>query len=153
VAAFDGKVQVTENDQSVDLGRGHETMLQAPLHATKFDRKADENDPLYQWSRLRSQYEAEANIHQASAIGMYGAGWYGPGWYWDSWYSSYAWIPGDGLFWSPFGWGFYSPFTVWQAPVFYRGYGGYHGYRGGVVRGPGVHGPAQMHAFHGGARR
>ncbi len=127
VATFDGKVQVTENDQNVELGKGRETSLGPTLHAAKFDRNADENDPLYQWSKVRSQYDAEANMDQAHTIVVDGGGWYGPGWYWDAGFGMYSWIPGDGLFWGPFGWGFYSPFTVWQAPVFYnRGF-----YRGG----------------------
>lgn len=50
------------------------------------------------------------------------------------WFDMYSWIPGDGVFWGPFGWGFYSPFAVWQAPIFYRG--GYLGYRGGRVFAP-----------------
>ena len=138
VATLDGKVQVTDNDQSVELGKGRETALQAPLRVTKFDVHADENDPLYQWSKVRSQYVAEANIDQARTIVVNHAGWYGPGWYWDSAFSMYSWIPGDGMFWSPFGWGFYSPFAVWQAPIFYRG-----GFRGGfAVAGPRVHTPA-----------
>jgi hypothetical protein len=130
---IDGKMQVTENDQHVDLGKGHQTMLQATLHSSKFDRNADENDPLYQWSKVRSQYLAAANVDQAQAFMMNGAGWYGPGWYWDPWFDMYSWIPGGGPFWSPFGWGFYSPFSVWQAPIFYHGYYGYHGYPGGRV--------------------
>jgi hypothetical protein len=150
-ATFDGKLQVTENDRSVDLGKGHETKLQAPLQSMKFDRNADEKDPLYQWSKVRSQYVAEANVNQAQAFMYNNAGWYGPGWYWDPWFSMYSWIPGDGIFWSPFGWGFYSPFTVWQAPIYYHGYG----HRGGrVMAGTGnsrvYAAPREMHAFHGG---
>ena len=141
VATFDGKVQVTENDKTVELGRGRSTDLQAPLHPVKFDVKADENDPLYQWSKVRSQYVAEANMQEAGVLAVNRDGWYGPGWYWDPWFGMYSWIPGDGLFWGPFGWGFYSPFTVWQAPVYYRG--GFAPVRGFV------HAPA-FRTFHGG---
>ena len=47
-----------------------------------------------------------------------GPGWYGPGWYWDPWFWSYTWLPGDGIFYSPFGWGFYSPWYVGYAPYY-----------------------------------
>jgi hypothetical protein len=141
VATYDGKIQATANDKSVELGKGHETNPQGILVSAKFDRKANENDPLYQWSSVRSQYVAQANIDEATTLGWNRAGWYGPGWYWDPWFAMYSWIPGDGIFWSPFGygWGFYSPFTVWQAPIYFRhGYVGGRGfatpaYRGGVV--------------------
>jgi len=132
IAAFDGKVRVTENDQSVEIGKGHAVDLQTPLKPVKFDRKADEKDPLYQWSKVRSEYLAEANVSSAQSVVLNASSWYGGGWYWNPWYASYAWIPGDGMFWSPFGYGFYSPFAVWSAPVYtYRGFGR------GVVR-PGL---------------
>ena len=138
VATFDGKVEVTENERNIELGKGHETDPNGSPHALKFDVKADENDPLYAWSKVRSQYLAEADVDQASNIMMSGAGWYGDGWYWDPWFDMYSWIPGEGMFGGPFGWGFYSPFDVWYAPGFYggygyRGYGGYGGYRGGYA--------------------
>jgi hypothetical protein len=130
VETFDGKMQVTENDHSVDLGKGHAALLQASLQTTKFDRTAAENDSLYQWSKLRSQYAAEANVHEAGYLVANSAYWYGPGWYWDPWFGMYSWIPGGGFFGGPFGWGFYSPFVVWQSPLFYH----YYPY-GGVYRG------------------
>ena len=133
VATYDGKAEVTENDHSVDIGKGREAQVQASLQSTRFDRKADENDPLYQWSKVRGQYLAEANVDQAQTLMMNSALWYGPGWYWDPWFSAYSCDSGDGMFWSPFGWGFFSPFAVWQAP--YYGYYGFHGYHGGYYRG------------------
>jgi hypothetical protein len=54
-----------------------------------------------------------------------GAGWYGAGWHWDPCFGAYTFIPGDGIFYSPFGWGFYPPCAVYGSPFFY---GGYHGY-------------------------
>ena len=159
VAVFDGKVQVTENDQSVDAGKGRKVNLQTPLHATKFDRHAEENDPLYSWSKVRSQYLADASAQQARTLVVNNSGWFGGGWYWNPGFGMYSWIPANGVFWAPFGWGFYSPVTVWQAPVIYRGYyPGYRravvpGYRGAVVPGGRVRVPAgpafRAHQFHG----
>ena len=64
-------------------------------------------------------------------------GWYGLGWYWNRGFGMYSFIPGDGILYSPFGWGFYSPAYIWSAPVYvrpYRYYGGYYG-GGRVVTG------------------
>jgi hypothetical protein len=142
IATFDGKAQVTQNDQSVDLGKGHQAALQGPLQSTKFDRKAAEHDPLYQWSKVRSAYLAEANLAEARVL-VDNGGWYGGGWYWNPWFSSYAWVPGNGMFWSPFGYGYYSPFAVWAVPVY--------GYRGGFYRGGFRHGGFYRGGFSRGA--
>src|SRR5258707_6533850 len=78
--------------------------------------------------------------------GSFGPGWYGGGWYWSPWFGAYTFIPGDGIFYSPFGWGFYSPRVVYRVPGFYGGYYRHFGpgYRSGVVvgryMGPGVRG-------------
>jgi hypothetical protein len=129
VRVFDGEATVLEADKEIKLKAGHEvTLVSAPEKAEKFDRKADNNDDLYRWSSLRSAYLAEANIDSARYVvdDGWGPGWYGPGWgwgmgwgggwWWNPWFSAYTFLPGDGLFYSPFGWGFYSPGLVWRAP-------------------------------------
>jgi len=126
VRVFDGEAMVLANDQQVRVKGGHEVTLdtQARLKSVGFDKDAYEQNDLYRFSSLRSSYLAEANVNAAHvyvANGWYGPGWVGAGWYWDPWYSAYTFIPGDGIFYSPFGWGFYSPLWVYRAPVFYRG--------------------------------
>ena len=79
-------------------------------------RTRDETSDLYRWSSLRSAYLAEANADAAPLYVYGGANWYGAGWYWDPWFSAYTFIPGDGIFYSPFGWGLYSPFYAGWAP-------------------------------------
>lgn len=152
VRVLKGQAEVTDDRGKVKVKGGREVDLNATsgaLRARKFDAKAYEaNDNLYQWSSLRSAYEAEANVNAASVYGP--EGWYGAGagfgypgwgfgWYWDPWFSCYTFIPGDGILYSPFGWGFYSPGLVGYAPLY--GYGGYyrhfsHDYR---TWGPGPH--------------
>ena len=128
VQVFDGKSKVQAADKSINLKGGRELSLNStPLKAHKFDKKKAEND-FYNWSDLRSQYEAEANV---DAAGIVPSGYAGPGWWWDPWFSAYTFVPGDGIFYSPFGWGFYSPAFINYAPFYYgRPYGYYgHGYR------------------------
>jgi len=55
-------------------------------------------------------------------------GWWGSDWYWDPWFDAFTFIPGDGIFYSPFGWGFYSPWWVYGAPFYGYGYGYGRGY-------------------------
>lgn len=120
VRVFDGKAVVTAGDRKVDVGGGHQYAFD-DTKARKFDKK-DAQDDFYRWASLRSSYLAQANRESASVYVAGGTGWYGPGWYWNPWYSSYTWIPGAGVLWSPFGWGFYSPFTVYSAPIFVTPY-------------------------------
>src|SRR5262249_43891659 len=74
-------------------------------------------DQLYRWSKLRSSYLAEAN-NDAARI-YTGNSWYGGGWYWDPWFGTYTFIPANGIFYSPFGWGFYSPALIYTGPAFF----------------------------------
>jgi len=128
VRVFDGKAVVMQGGRKVDVGEGHEVFLTGELKSQKFDRKVPQDD-LYQWSQWRSGFVAEANVGEAQAYApgapYYGlSAWYGGGWYWNPWYGAYTFIPADGIFFSPFGWGFYSPLLVWRAPIHvYPGYG------------------------------
>ena len=111
VRVYDGKAVVNEGDQHVDLGKGREGVLTQPLKSRKFDRDSVEAaDPLYNWSKLRSEYLADATAATAQTYIVDGGGWYGPGWYWNPWWGMYSFIPADGFFYNPFGWGLYSPF-------------------------------------------
>ncbi|MGH9717828.1 MAG: FecR domain-containing protein [Candidatus Acidiferrales bacterium] len=125
-----GQAVVLRNDRHIRVNGGHQVNLAAEsgqLKKEKFNESAYKKDnSLYRWSKLRSQYLAEANVNSAPYLyngGFYGpGGWWGSGWYWNPWFSSYTFIPGSGVIYSPFGWGFYSPWDVGLAP--YSVYGG-----------------------------
>jgi hypothetical protein len=157
---FKGEALVPVGDKEVKLKSDHEISLNAEskVKPQKFDEKAYEStDTLYRWSSLRSEYESEANIDAAQIYQNYG--WWGPGWYWDPWFGAYTFMPGDGIFCSPFGWGFYSPWLAYGAPIgFYGHY--YHqfgpnvaawgpgGYYSAGILGGGLHGADR--GFHSG---
>ena len=164
VRVFSGQAEVRENDRSVEVKGEHAVMLGAlDLKAHGFDENAYEGD-LYNWSKLRSSYMAEANADVAPRYEGYGSGWFGTGWYWDPWFGCYAFVPGGAdVFYSPFGWGFYSPFAFYGAygvPLGlgygYYGHGfhrrGYYGSRPGVgeYHGDGARGFGGGGGFHGG---
>jgi len=143
---FDGEAMVqTENEQVKVKGRHEVNLKVAMLKTQKFDKKSYEADDLYRWSSLRSAYVAEANSDAAPGYlaggwgDWYGGGWIGSGWYWNPWFSCYTFIPGDGIFYSPYGWGFYSPFLAYEAPVYFGGR--YYHHFGNDIHawGPGAH--------------
>ena len=153
VRVLDGEVIVDENGKQVRVKSGHElTLNQDSTKPQSFDKKAYELSDLYNWSSLRSAYLAEANVDAAPAYiagGGYGLGWYGAGWYWDPWFSAYTFIPGDGIFYSPFGWGFYSPFFAFDAPFFFGDRDHFHHHFDRDLRGSGT-GPHYAAGVHGG---
>jgi len=120
---FDGKADVLAGDHKVTVKGGHDLALNTggKLKAQGFDKKAlAESDDLYRWSSLRSEYLSEANVDTARvyiADGGYGPGWFGPGWYWNPWFGGFTFLPADGFFYSPFGWGFFSPLVVERVPI------------------------------------
>jgi uncharacterized membrane protein YgcG len=144
VRVFDGEAVATNGAHRVELKGGHMLNVASlgDLKTHGFDKKAYEGD-LYNWSSLRASYLAEANITTARTY-VSGPGFWGAGWYWNPWYSAYTFIPGDGFFFDPFGWGFYSPLFVYRAP-FFGYYGGYRSF--------GHYAPpaAFVAAYHGGA--
>lgn len=128
VAVYQGLAQVEQDDHSNQVGKGREVVLgenNSKLKTEKFNVKdAERNDDLYAWSKLRSEYMAEANMSMARNVFAYDpAWWYGTGWYWDPYFDTFAFLPGDGFLYSPFGFGFFSP-AYWGA------YGPYLGHRG-----------------------
>lgn len=121
---IDGKMAVSENGQSKEIGKGKELALSGePLKPVGFDRKAE--DDLYRWSSVRSGYLAQANASSAQYIYAGYDPYWGAGWYWNPWFASWSWLPGNGYFYSPFGYPFFSPAYVVYAP--YRGAYGYRG--------------------------
>ena len=133
---FDGKARVQERERFVTVKGGREVSLLSGQEAKpeKFDKRSYSSEDLYRWSSLRSAYVAEANVdaagyYMANGLGPWGPGWWGAGWYWDPWFDGFAFIPGDGIFYSPFGWGFYSPSVVNESPIYVYG-----GYRYGAPR-------------------
>ena len=141
VSVFDGKADVRIGGAKQQVKKGRELILAAGSKPVKFDKK--KGDDLYAWSNVRSEYEAGASYasaRTAAAAGFangglgYGfGGAFGPGWYYNSPWNSWAWLPGDGYAFSPFGYGFFSPGYVGYAPVIVGGggYPGGNGHRGG----------------------
>ncbi|MGI8959887.1 MAG: FecR domain-containing protein [Bryobacteraceae bacterium] len=145
-AVIEGKAEVSYGDKKVDLVKGREVVMAADLKREKFDGKKE--DDLYAWSNVRSEYNAGASYAAARSVnvnsynnnnyggwaGYPGAGFgypaggmgygFGPGWYWNGMWDSWAWMPANGYFFSPFGWGFYSPSYIAYAPVIYAPVGG-----------------------------
>jgi hypothetical protein len=165
VRVFDGEAEVSTTAEAKPIKvKGHHVLALATANEKPQSFSDDDyakNDPLYNWSKLRADYLGQANQELAQRYA--GQPGFYPGWFWNPGLYAYTWLPGDGLFWSPFGYGFYSPYYIYGGGFIYPHYGirsGYvHGpYRGGgyVNRGAYVgHAPAVAapHAYSGGGMR
>ena len=131
-AVLEGKAQVYFGEKKIELGKGRETILADNLERQKFDTKKE--DDLYAWSNVRSEYDAAASYQSAKSLSTGGAsaplgygfgGGYGSGWLWNSAYNGWGWVPLDGAFFSPFGWGFYGMGYLPYAPIIVAPAGGW----------------------------
>ena len=94
------------------------------MAATKFDTK--DGDALYRWAKRRAEYFAVANVSAARSVRESGSSFASSGWVYNPYYSMFTYVPLSGMFYSPFGYAFWSPFTVYRAyyygpSVFSRG--------------------------------
>ena len=128
-AVIEGKAEVLFDGKRVRLGNDRETVISDALKADKFD--VNKGDDLYAWSHVRDEYVSAASYAAAKTVPVNGfynnglsygpgfGGWYGPGWFWNSGWNSYAWLPGTGAFFSPFGFGYFAPTMIGYAPLLY----------------------------------
>ncbi len=99
----------------------------------KFD--TDDTDALHRWSRRRSEYVAMANRSSARTASSFAGAWGGrsSGWLYNPYFGTMTFIPMFATAGSPFGFSYYTPFTVYRAyeprrqPVYASGGGGYSG--------------------------
>jgi len=153
---YDGEATVTGESGQLTLKAGKQTDLGSALLAQNFDKNA--SDELYRWANRRASYVAQANVSSASAFNTggysngyggygYGAGYgYGytntgllGGWNFNPMFGLFTWVPLGGIGYSPFGYPFWSPGTVFNAP-FYNGFsgGGFYGRRSPAMARSGI---------------
>jgi hypothetical protein len=122
---YEGEAVVGDGRQSMTVRKGHLVSLDSKvLVAQRFDAKA--GDELYRWASHRDSYLSMASVASARSIRDSGMSWLSGGMYFNPWYGMYTYVPMSGAFYSPFGFGFWSPGQVMYAvyPYSYGGGGG-----------------------------
>jgi hypothetical protein len=128
-------VTVTSGTRANDRATVREGRLlsfSAALPTEAFNDKA--GDDLYIWARDRSQDISVANMSSARSLngssygngfgsgsgygygGGYGSGLGGwsSGWYYNPYFDMFTFVPGAGTYWNAFGYGFFSPGTIYN---------------------------------------
>ena len=119
-----GEAEVDLNGTYSVVKAGKMLPFNPALAQERFDAKTD-SDELTRWSQERSEAVSVANVSAAKSFrdsggllggtGMYSSGIvpYGS-WYYNPFYSMYTYMPMNGMFFNPYGYGFFSPFSVYQ---------------------------------------
>jgi hypothetical protein len=145
---FDGEAVVKSDAGQATVGKGKQVDLSnGALAVSKFDAKS--TDELVRWSERRSGYLAAANVSAANALrdGGLSYGSYSNGWTYNPWFGMYTFVPMYGSVFSPFGYGFWSPYTVYNAYMYGPMYGGYGAYGPGLVSSRTNLAPTTTHAL------
>jgi hypothetical protein len=121
---YQGEAIVTTTDNRVTVKEGRMLPFSAALLTEKFNDKV--GDDLYLWARDRSQSISAANMSSARSLNSmgygaglgyapgYGSGNWGGGWYYNPYFNMYTYVPGGGMFMNGFGYGFFSPSTIYS---------------------------------------
>lgn len=129
IQVLDGEAAIQKNEKRIEIKKNHALLLASdetkPVH---FDPKSIEDD-LYAWSKVRDEYESASSFAAARAVNVsnsfsntfngFGGYYGGPGWFWNAGWNSWSWLPGSGAFFSPFGFGYFSPVYAMYAPIVY----------------------------------
>jgi hypothetical protein len=156
VKVYKGETVVTTANDRATVREGRLLSFSAALPTEAFNDKV--GDDLYIWARDRSQSVSAANMSSARSLNSsgYGSGYgygnlfdsgsgYGfgsgngaglggwnSGWYYNPYFNMFTFVPGAGTSWNAFGYGFFSPYTIYDyySPSNYW-------YGGGGARGTG----------------
>jgi hypothetical protein len=138
---FKGQAFVAAGSNRATIKEGHLMPFSAALLAERFNEK--DVDDLFLWARDRSSAISAANMSSARTLAGngYASGLpYDPSflrmsgfsgnWYYNSFLNMYTYMPFSGTYWSPFGYGYFSPYTIYG----YYYPGGYYWNGGGSSR-------------------
>lgn len=121
---YEGEAVASLNGQSATVKESKETTLTGVLAPEKFSK--DTTDAFYRWAARRSNSLSVANLSAAKSLRDSGSSWTTGGWNYNPMFGLFTFIPGSGYYNSPFGYSFYSPFTVYNG-LYYYGRSGYFG--------------------------
>jgi hypothetical protein len=144
IRVYDGRIEVPSGnaDKPTIARKGSVVSMSNGLIARKFD--TDEGDTFYRWASRRSGYIAMANISAANTLrdGAYSSSFYSSGirsgWFYNPYFGMFTYIPFLNTMYSPFGYRYYTPRTVYAvfAPPPPVGGGGAGPSMGGFDRTP-----------------
>src|SRR6266478_4195236 len=132
---YSGEAEVETGSNVLIVKTGKLVSLDGLVAVEKFNPK--DGDELSRWSERRAEYVSLANVSAAKYVSNSGTSWNRSGWYFNPYFGMFTYIPMNGMFNSPYGYSYFSPWSVYrvyQSPGNYTG--GNSGYIGGARTAP-----------------
>jgi len=130
---FSGEAELETGANVLIVKTGRMVSFDGLVAVEKFDAK--EGDELSRWSQRRAEYVSMANVSAAKYVSNSGS-WNSSGWYFNPYFGMFTYIPLNGMFNSPYGYSYFSPwvvYRVYQAPSTYIGNNGFGATNAGRV--------------------
>jgi hypothetical protein len=127
---YSGEAEVETGSNVLIVRTGKLVSFDGLVAVEKFNPK--DGDELSRWSERRAEYVSMANVSAAKYVSNSGTGLSSSGWYFNPYFGMFTYIPMNGMFYSPYGYSYFSPYTVYrvyQSPGNYVG--GNSGFTGG----------------------
>ncbi len=126
---YKGEAIVVRGGETLTVKESHMTQLAGVTGSPqKFDSRL--GDSFYRWAARRAASISVANLSAAKTLrdSGYSSG-MGSSWRWNPYFGMFTFIPGNGMYYSPFGYYFYSPRAVERVyQSYYNNYGGSGGF-------------------------
>jgi hypothetical protein len=119
---YSGEAEVETGSNVLVVRSGKLVSLDGLVAVEKFNPK--DGDELSRWSERRAEYVSMANVSAAKYVSNSGTSFNSSGWYFNPYFGMFTYIPMNGMFYSPYGYSYFSPYTVYrvyQAPGNYVG--------------------------------
>jgi len=114
-----GELRVLSGEAEVEAGgnvlivrTGKMVSFDGAVAVEKFNTK--EGDALSRWSLRRAEGISMANLSAAKYVQDSGKTWNSNGWYFNPYFGMFTFIPGGGIFNSPYGYRYYSPVAAYH---------------------------------------
>lgn len=119
---YSGEAEVETGSNVLIVRAGKQVAFDGMVSVEKFNPK--DGDELSRWSQRRAEYVSMANVSAAKYVSNSGTGLSNSGWFFNPYFGMFTYIPMNGMFNSPYGYSYYSPYTVYrvyQQPGAYLG--------------------------------
>lgn len=116
---YEGEAEVSTGSNVLMVKKGRLLPLTGAMITEKFDPKL--GDPLARWAERRAESLAMANISAAKRQRDLGTSLAGGRWAYNQYFGMLTYIPGAGIWNSPYGFSYYSPglvYRVYEMPVY-----------------------------------
>jgi hypothetical protein len=122
---YSGEAEVAGESNDLTVRSSHMVALDSLVAVEKFDAK--DGDALSHWSERRGEYISMANVSAAKYVNDSGSGLGSNSWYYNPYFGMYTYMPMNGMFYSPYGYPYYSPGLAYQAYQYPGAYGRSYG--------------------------